>query len=163
MDALRTTLETLGFLAVRTYIQSGNMVFQYKKMKNAELEKLVHKKILEVFGFDVPVLVKTAPELEQVIRENPFAADSTKDTAGIYVTFLASVPAKENIAKLEACQFANETFVYTAGAVYLYVPKGYGNAKLSNNFIESKLKVSATTRNWKTTLELLNMAKKANG
>ena len=161
MDALRTAFEALGFSAVHTYIQSGNIIFQHKTTKTAELEKRVHKKILDSFGFDVPVLVKTIAELEQIILANPFVQKENNDIASLYVTFLASVPAKEHIAQLEACQFPNEAFVYTAGAVYLYVPRGYGNAKLSNNLIEGKLKVRATTRNWKTTLELLNLARKS--
>lgn len=161
MDALRKAFEAWGFKSVQTYIQSGNIVFQSNKATTQELEKRIYQNIKKEFGFDVPVVVKTHQELKNIVSKNPFAKDKLKDPAFFHVTFLSAVPEKENIRKITETSFSPEEFILTGNAIYLYSPKGYGSAKLTNNFLEGKLKVNATTRNWKTTLELLKMAEAA--
>jgi uncharacterized protein (DUF1697 family) len=163
MNALRTAFEDCGFKNVQTYIQSGNIIFQHKETNTQELEKKIARKIKSQFGFDVPVLVKTIGELTTAIKKNPFGKDPLKDACFFHVTFLSSLPEKENSKKFTALIFPPEEFILTGNTIYLYMPKGYGNAKLTNNFIEGKLKVSATTRNWKTVLELLSMAEAIEG
>lgn len=158
MDALKQMCENLNFIYVQTYIQSGNIVFQSEDSELSNLEELISKQILLQFRFDVPVIVLSIEKLQQIIASNPYTSDQTKDISGIYVTFLSS-PAKEihiDIIKQKLLQ--EEEVTLTENAVYLYCPNGYGKTKLTNTFLESKLKVNATTRNWKTTNELLRMA-----
>lgn len=161
MDALRKAFEAWGFKNIQTYIQSGNIVFQTNKSTTQELEKRIQQNIKKDFGFDVPVVVKTQQELKNIVNKNPFFKESRKDAAFFHVTFLSAVPEKENSRKITESSFLPEECELAGNTVYLYCPNGYGNAKLTNNFLESKLKVNATTRNWKTTLELLKMAEAA--
>jgi len=158
MDALKKLFEDLKFQHVRTYIQSGNVIFESKKVDTKILENKIEKQILKTFGFEVPVLVKEKDELKKVIDHNPFLKNRNEDISKLHVTFLSSEPDTANISKLSDIKFNNDEFMIIGTAVYLFCPDGYGNTKLSNNFFESKLKVSATTRNWKTIIELNKLA-----
>ena len=160
MDALRQLYADMNCRQVQSYIQSGNIVFKHQKGKPQDLEKEITKNISEVFKLDVPVLVIEYETLEQIIESNPFLKDNAKNTAYLHVTFLSSKPGKEHIENLKEINCPPDDFHVSDKAVYLYCPNGYSNCKLTNNFIENKLKVTATTRNWKTTLELCSMAKK---
>jgi uncharacterized protein (DUF1697 family) len=160
MEALRKLFEDLGFKNVQTYIQSGNVVFQSKKAKQSDLEKKIVKKIEEEFGFEVPVLVKEANELSVVLKNNPFLNQRKEDITKLHVTFLSEEPDQAAIVKIKEGNYAADEFIVSGKIIYLFCPGGYGNTKLSNNFFENKLKVIATTRNWKTVNELISMANK---
>ena len=152
MEALRAAYEALGFKNVSSYIQSGNLIFQYKQSTPEALAKKITQQIKKEFGFDVPVVVLDAAELQHIATNNPFkdAADNE-----LYVTFLSDNPAAEHIDKLATIAQVPDEFIIKEKAIYLFIKKGYGNTKLSNNYFEQKLKVVATTRNWKTVQELL--------
>jgi uncharacterized protein (DUF1697 family) len=158
MDALRKTFEALGFKNVQTYIQSGNIVFQCKQSKTESLEKKIHQQIETTFGFDVATMVLEVDYLKTIIKKNPFIKDKSKDVARMHVTFLSAIPTKELHDKIKMGDYKEDEFILIGKAIYLHVPISYGNSKLSNNFFENKLKVAATTRNWKTVNELLRMA-----
>lgn len=160
MDALRQLFAGLGFTNIQTYIQSGNVVFQDKKTKLQDLEKKIAKRIFEQFGFEVPVLVKELEDLKQVVKNNPFLSDNSKGISHLHVTFLSAQPDKENFKKIKEGQYQADEFELFDKSVYLYCPNSYSNSKLTNSFFENKLKVVATTRNWKTTNELINIAEK---
>jgi uncharacterized protein (DUF1697 family) len=160
MDALRVMYEELGFVNVQTYIQSGNVLFQDEKKDLKVLEETISDAIKLKFGFDVPVIIKDIEEFKSIIECNPFLDDSSKDISKIYVTFLSAVPDMEKYHQIGQGQEYEEEFHLVNKAIFIYCPNGYGNTKLSTNFIENKLKVTATSRNWKTTLELLRMAEK---
>lgn len=157
MDALRAMCETLKFINTQTYIQSGNLVFQFKETKTEALEKPIAKKIKETFTYDVPVIVKELDELKMVIKNNTFVTKRKLET-GLHVTFLSQLPDKENTDKLKELKFGEDEFIISDKNIYLFCPVSYGNSKLSNTFFENKLKVNATTRNWKTINELVAMA-----
>lgn len=158
MEALRQLYSDLDFLNVRSYIQSGNVIFESKKEKSLLLEKKIADKISKVFGFEVPVMVKEYGEFKEIINANPFLKDKSKDSTYFHVTFLSEKPEPGNFNKLKEGEYGNDAFKLVDKAMYLYTPNGYGNTKLSNNFLENKLKVVATTRNWKTVNELLKIA-----
>jgi len=160
MDALKKMYESLDFKAVQTYIQSGNVIFQYKATEIEKLEKRIAKKISEQFSFEVPLIVKSFEELNEIIMKNPFAGDPSKDEAYLHVTFLSALPEKKHVEKILDVKYNRDEFAIFDKAIYLYCPDGYGNSKFTNTFLEGKLKVVATTRNWKTTKELLSMAEK---
>jgi len=159
MDALKSSFSSLGFEQVQTYIQSGNVVFQYQETSSGNLEELINKQILKDFGFEVPVLVLNEKELANIVKNNPFAVDENREAQFLHVTFFKEDPANVDDEEINGYVKSGEEFAISDGAVYLYCPHGYGKTKLNNNFFESQLKVSATTRNWKTTLKLLDMAK----
>lgn len=160
MDALKRMYEKLNFENVQTYVQSGNVIFSVKETDTKVIEKIILSQIEKEFGFDVPVIVLSAKTLETIIENNPFTKDNSKEPQFLHVTFLADNPAEFNKEKIVEKKQAGEEIAFTQNAVYLYCPNGYGNTKLNNNFLENKLKVKATTRNWKTTNELLRLATK---
>jgi uncharacterized protein (DUF1697 family) len=158
MDALRKLYEELGFSSVATYVQSGNVVFQGDDLNPSDLEQKISQQIQKEFEFEVPVIVFTIDTLEQTINNNPFRDDPEKEQSHLYVTFLSSRPAHYEKEAIESKMQEGEEISFSENVIYLYCPNGYGRTKLNNNFLESKLKVVATTRNWKTTNELLKMA-----
>ncbi len=160
MDALRKSFESMQFSNVKTYLQSGNIIFSYDDIEEKKLEEQISKEIEKEFGFDVPVIVLSIEKIEEIIKNNPFLKDKSKEESFMHVTFLSSKSETNNFNAIEEKKQDNENIVFSEYAVYLYCPNGYGNTKLNNNFIETKLKVRATTRNWKTTLELLKITKK---
>lgn len=163
MDALRKSYEGLGFQNVTTYKQSGNLVFTARGFEINELKQTVSEQIEKDFGFIVPVIVLTINKLKGIVDNNPFLKDSSKDVAFLHATFLASKPVNYNQKDIEDKRQNGEDIIFTDNVVYLYCPNGYGRTKLTNSFLETKLKVSATTRNWKTTSELLIIAQQIKG
>ena len=157
MDALKLMFESMKFKNVKTYIQSGNVVFQDKENDTDALAKKIQIQIQKQFGFEVPVMVKGEEELENVITNNPFFKRKDIDITKLHVTFLSSVPNQTGIDKIKDGNYSDDEYIIVDKAVYLYCPNGYGNTKLNNNFLENKLKVTATTRNWKTVNELFRM------
>lgn len=157
MADLRALLDELGFKEVQTYIQSGNIVFQYPETSENSLEKMIEENIQAHYDFQVPTLVRSPEEFQYVVENNPFLQDPEKDINRQYITFLAEKPAGERIEALREVNYEPEEYVIDGRLIFLYSPKGYGRAKMNNNFFEKKLKVSATTRNWKTVNKLLEM------
>lgn len=158
MDALKKMYESLRFENVRTYVQSGNVVFSSEEKDVRKIETIISSRIKKDFGFEVPVIVLTAGTLETIVKNNPLIKDKEKDIAFLHVTFLEDTPSHLNKEAIIGKKQANEEIFFSSNAVYLYCPNGYGVTKLNNNFLEKKLEVKATTRNWKTTTELLKLA-----
>ncbi|MEM7373968.1 MAG: DUF1697 domain-containing protein [Bacteroidota bacterium] len=158
MADLRAHLAELPIRHIQTYIQSGNIIFEHENTDPGILERLIHDKIAEKYGYDVPVLVKTAEDLNRVLQNNPFQEESESGPKRVYFTFLASEPDEARIAKLSEVDYQPEKYVLEGKDIYFFSPSGYGRARMSNNFFENKLKVRATTRNWKTTQVLYKMA-----
>jgi len=157
MADLRGCLTALGWDDVRTYIQSGNVVFQAEGVCS-KLATQLTAGVQQQFGFDVPVQVLRREDLQRIVAENPFAEVPEDEFHRLLVTFLAAQPAASRLALLDGYQDPDGRFKIAGQAVYLHTPAGYGKSKLSNNFFEAKLKVAATTRNWKTLLKLLELA-----
>ena len=157
MDALKQMYEAMGLNNARSYVQSGNVVFESKSGDVKFLAGKISEQIAKEFGYQVPVIVFTKAVLEGIISGSPFANDHSKDAKFLHVTFLADKPAAYDRKAIEDKMFADEEIHFSDEAVYIYIPGGYGNTKLSNAFLENKLKVKATTRNWKTTNELLKL------
>ncbi|MGD2035143.1 MAG: DUF1697 domain-containing protein, partial [Bacteroidales bacterium] len=158
MADLRAHLEELGFSNVQTYIQSGNIVFTCRNPEKRALEQLIEQKISEKYHFEVPVAVLNRDELTALANENPFLKVPEKETDKLYVTILFEEPPGENVDHLYPPDDGPDEFVLMKGRVYLFLPNGYGMTKLNNNFFEHRLKVRASTRNWKTIRKLLDMA-----
>ena len=158
MERLRASLSALGLGNVQTYIQSGNIVFAAPAEPAGRLIAKIEQKILADFGFPVPVFLRTAKELEKIVKQNPFLKVSEIDPTKLHVTFLAGDPPAKSIEQLEPLAVPGERLFIMGREIYLYCPHGYGDTKLSNANIERKLSVGATTRNWKTVNTLLAMA-----
>jgi uncharacterized protein (DUF1697 family) len=155
MDQLRKALEALKFEDVKTYVQSGNIVFKAPAQPVEALERKIEKKVLHQFGFPVPVIVRSSKQLGDVIKKNRFPEI---ETSKIYVSFLSSVPESASVKRLDASKVVPDQFQYCGQEIYLYLPNGFAGAKLSVNAFEKVLSVSATTRNWNTVTRLYEMS-----
>ena len=159
MTDLKRMFESLNLEEVKTYIQSGNIAFKTKEESEEDLQKKIHGAIQKTFNFDVPVTVLDETELKKTQQNNPFIKEGKEDESQLYVTFLSQEPEKGVVEKLkETAQFLPDEWILSGRSVYIFCPGGYGKTKLNNNFFEKKLKVTATTRNWKTVNELVAMA-----
>lgn len=155
MAELRRQLMELDLKDLKTYIQSGNLVF--KSDENASmLQNIIRETMQGYFGFDVPTLVLSARDFFEIIENSPF---QKHDITKMHVTFLSAEPDPKIVESLPRSSNPREVFHVTPKAVYVYCPDGYGRTKINNTFFEKKLQVTATTRNWKTCLKLTEMAK----
>jgi uncharacterized protein (DUF1697 family) len=142
---------------VTTYIQSGNVLFSSTKSE-AELSQLIASLIHKNFGFEVPVIVRTKENWIKVFSSNPFISDAV-DIKRLHVTFLSAVPNSDLVEKLRLVKFENDQFEIVGDVIYLLTPERYSDSKLTNKLFEQKLKVTATTRNWKTVAKLNELSK----
>ncbi len=154
MEELRECFDSLGFENARTFIQSGNVVFQRGKAKGSSMVESLEEGIKARFGFEVRVLVRNSKEMSRIIENSPFPAAQRDLT---HVTFLASEPESVPTKEIESLKDKKDKFLLSGREIYLICPNGYGMYKLSNSFLEKKLRVAATTRNWRTVNVLYNM------
>ena len=156
MTELKQLYESLKFKRVKSYIQSGNIIFRSSNPEIKALEEEIESKLLENYDFQIPIFIRTITELNKIIESNPFTDDDLKN---IYITFLKDKPINVPVNLIEDRKDASEKFLINQREIYLFLPNGYGRTKISNNFFESKLKLPATTRNWRTVTQLYNLAK----
>ena len=160
MEDLRRLMEASGYTDVKTYIQSGNIVFGSNIKSKSVIAKAIEEIIEKNYGFDVSVFVINRNNLEKAIDDNPYVDGREEEPAGfkkLYVTFLSDVPSAENFEKLQQAPIGDDLIEVKEDILYFKLESKASDSKLSNNLIESKLKVRATTRNWNTTLKLLSM------
>jgi uncharacterized protein (DUF1697 family) len=160
MESLRTLMETNGYINVKTYIQSGNIVFGSSEASKPAIAKAIETLIEKHYGFDVSVFVTDKEALEKAVDNNPYTEGRVEEPAGfkkIYVTFLSEKPTTENFEKLSQAPVGNDLINLKDDILYFKLESKASDTKLSNALIENKLKVRATTRNWNTTLKLLSM------
>lgn len=149
-----------GFTNSSTYIQSGNILFNAADdLSETDISKKISTAIRDKYGFDVPVIVRSANELEAAIKNNPFYTGKEDELNHLHLTFLDKAPEQEAIKTAESVDSGEDKFVVDKRDIYVFCQGKYHQSKLSNNFFENKLKVTATTRNWKTVLKLCELAK----
>lgn len=158
MADLKSLYEGLGFTEVLTYIQSGNVIFTSTITSKQKLKSTLEESIKEKYAFHVPVDVFSQDEFTKILDNLPFEViDLEREGTKFLITFLSEKPAQDCIIALQQYVNAPEKLKVVERAVYLHCPNGYGRSKLSNAFIENKLKVSATTRNLKTANKLRDL------
>lgn len=161
MADLVSLYEKLGFENVSTYIQSGNVIFESNNTNIDTVENSIQSSIKEKYGYDVPTDVRPTEQLEIIFKECPFPeAELEENGTKVLVSFLSNQPSSENIEALESSAKAPEKLKVVGDVVYLHCPNGYGRSKLSNTFIEAKLNLVATTRNWKTVRKLVELSRR---
>lgn len=158
MDALKESMRILGLSDVITYIQSGNIVFSSPEANEKLLEEIIRKSIASDFGCEVPVKIVSSIDIERVIHQNPFIAQRKLPVEFLHVTFLSLCPDPLTMSNLLAGNDGIDEAIAIGNIIYLYCPNGYGRTKFNNTFFERKLKLTATTRNWKTILKLAELA-----
>lgn len=157
MKELVAVLEELGLQNVRTYIQSGNVVFQDKANDAAKRAAQIGAAIMHSHGFAPKVMLLEATALEQAIKVNPYPeAEAAPNT--LHLNFLDAIPAKPNLDALEKIRAPSERFFLKDKVVYLHAPDGVGRSKLAAN-TERLLDVAMTSRNWNTVCKLREMSR----
>ena len=157
MDALRDLCESLKLCNAQTYIQSGNVVFQTRERDTAKLAAKIESAIEKKHGFRPDVILRTAPEVRELIARNPFAKRKEIEPAKLIVTFLATELSAESQAALLALKPQPEELRLNGREVYVYFPDGMGSSKFTP-ILSRTLKNKGTARNWNSVLKLLEMA-----
>ncbi len=157
MKSLATMFVDTGCSRVQTYIQSGNVVFAAESELARRIPAIIADRIAADFGFTPPVMTRTAAELGEIIRGNPFLEQGV-DKSSLHVAFLADLPDPARVAKLDPERSPGDTFIVRGREIYFSCPAGLARTKLSNTYFDSKLATISTMRNWRTTLKLLEMS-----
>ncbi|MFK5982653.1 MAG: DUF1697 domain-containing protein [Flavobacteriaceae bacterium] len=155
MTDLRTLLEKSGLQNVKTYIQSGNVIFTSSEKKET-VATIIFEAIQKKYGWEVPVLVLTSTEIKSVIDNCPFSEGKKEKS---YFILLKSNATTETVLETSKLSSPKEEFVITNSCVYIYYDLGAGKSKLGTNFFKKKLKVKATARNFRTMAKLLEMSR----
>ncbi len=159
MADLKSMYESLGFKNVITYIQSGNVIFDAESLNSGELKIKIEKAIERKYIFHVPIEIRTVSEFGNIIKNCPFGpVDPAEEGAKLLVTFFSSPPSGIRVSDIQSYADASEKLIVSNKEAYLYCPNGYGKTKLSNAFLEKKLGVAATTRNWKSVHKLYELS-----
>lgn len=158
MADLKSLLSSIGLNDVVTYIQSGNIVFSsLEETSNVALELKIEVAIKSYYGFDVPTIVMQYSELKRIIDHYPYALED--DLKKHLITFPKAKIDSQSNAKFLGYDFTPDQFEVTSSAIYLYCNTAYHKSKMGNKFFEKQLGVSTTTRNWQTSLKLLELCK----
>jgi len=141
---------------VRTYIQSGNVIFSAPAPLLKEVPERVKEQIRKRFGYTIPVIVRTSRQMAEAIRDNPFL-QADPSGRSLYVYFLADLPSELAIKKLDPHRSTPDRFQVLNRHIYLHLPNGMGRTKLTNAYFDSTLSTVCTARNWATVLALFEM------
>jgi len=156
MKDLAAMVEAAGGRDVRTYVQSGNVVFRAGGKRASGIAAAVARAVLARLGFAAPVLVRTAAELRAVARGNPFLRAGA-DPEALHVLFLAHRPPKARVAALDPKRSPPDEFAVRGREIYLRLWNGVARTKLGNAYFDAQLGTTTTMRNWRTVLALLAM------
>jgi uncharacterized protein (DUF1697 family) len=157
MEWLRKACEHIGLRDVRTYVQSGNIVFT-SSLGAPKLAQTLKTMVDAQTRLPVTVVIRSAADMAKIVTGNPFVGQRDVDIAKLHVTFLDKAPVKPARDRLDALAGSRDQYRLVAREIYLHCPINYGETKLSNTAVEKVLGVGATTRNWKTVTTLHGMA-----
>lgn len=162
MAELRSSLEQeASFSSVQTWLQSGNVLVRTRLVLDPkEVGRRIRAVIEKDFGLDdVPVMIRTTQQIQDTISRNPFSA-KPYEAKRIFVAFLNELPCPELLKAMDQMDYGKEEYVINKElkAIYFYVPD-FAKYKLDTTLFEKKLKIQATSRNWKTTNKLVELSK----
>lgn len=159
MNRLKAIFEGLGFSSVRTYIQSGNVLFVPPEgMMCEEIRVRIEEGILRETGFDVAAVLLTAAEIGSVVTGDPWAGAALNESERVYVTVLQDEPGADALKGLAPVAGSLDEYRVSGRLIYILCRGGYHETEYSNAFFEKKLKVKATTRNLDTMAKLAELA-----
>jgi uncharacterized protein (DUF1697 family) len=158
MDKLRATCGSLGLDEVKTYIQSGNIVFRSEKLSAAVVANQLSAGIERDFGFSADVIVRSREELGRVIKGNPLLKENDADPSKFHVVFLANKPAAFSVSKLAELTLAPDRVRFLNREIYFYFPNGVSGSSIWKHPLDRMLGVTGTMRNWNTVNKLYEMA-----
>ncbi len=159
MNELRSSFEKLGYADVTTYIQTGNVLFSTTSKSEPKIVDTIEERLDEDFGESPAVILRSVPELLRVGKASPFAR-SGANPARHHVTFLATPPGKAALAVFDPPASGQDELVVDGREVYVHTPNGYAETKYTGSFLERRLGVVSTTRNWNTVTKLCALAER---
>jgi uncharacterized protein (DUF1697 family) len=159
MERLRAICEGLGLERPRTFIQSGNVIFETMLSDETALAVRLEAEIETEFGFRPSVVLRSVPEMKSVVERNPFRERDDVAPDRLLVTFLQSDPGEEARSAIRAIPVVPEELVVDGREIFVYYRGGAGQTKLPLARIERAQRVPGTTRNWNSVLKLLALAK----
>lgn len=155
MDTLKNLLENAGFQNVRTYIQTGNVFIDSEEDQSASVGFKIKQEIFKVLGLDVPVVMISKSDLQACFINNSFVMEKECDFKKLYVAFVSKELQGSAINDLKISQFKPDEALIDGNRIYIKYAIGAGNTRLDQKYIEKKLNVIATIRNWNTVINLL--------
>jgi uncharacterized protein (DUF1697 family) len=153
MNELRASFEALGYSGVTTYIQTGNVVFSAGSKSETGVAAAIEQQLAEDFGDSPAVILRTVPELLRIGRASPYAKAGANPSRH-HVTFLAAAPSRAALDALAIPPSGRDELVVEGREVYVHTPDGYAETKFTGTFLERRLGVVSTTRNWNTVTKL---------
>lgn len=157
MEYLRELYTSMGFSNVYTYIQSGNIIFDSHNTDHQYINNTIEINLQKTLGYKVESFIRNFEAWENVIQSNPFPGQTGDPDYKFYVTFLGKQPEESRVAQLISFCNENETYILKGLELFVLLRKNTNSKDVfSNNFVESKLKISATTRNWNTILKIMD-------
>ncbi len=157
MRELTAFFAELGARDVRTYIQSGNVVFRATPDVIAGLRESWPSRAAARYGFEVPPVLRSYEELREVVRANPFPHGDV-DERTLHVMFLGDTPAPEAVARIDVGRSPPDAFAVRGREIYLHLPDGMARTRLTNAYLEAILATTSTARNWRTVQAVLALA-----
>ena len=157
MDVLKSLLENAGFQNVRTYIQSGNVFVDSEEEHGASVGFKIKQEIFKELGLEVPVVVIGKEDLEACFKNNSYLKEKEYDTKKLYVAFISKELSSGALNDLKISQFKPDEAAIDKSRIYIKYAVGAGKTRLDQKYIEKKLNVVATIRNWNTVTTFLEM------
>ena len=158
MAELRDSLSKTGFVQLKTYLQSGNLVFISESTDQQQIAKIISSRILQDFGHDVNVKVLSKEQFENSFAQNPFVKDSEVEIKQLYYIHSFGEINSEVIAEIQDDPKITEQLFYEDQVIYVNYNAGYGKSKITHSFFERKLKIPVTARNHNTMRNLVKLA-----
>lgn len=163
MEALRTTFENLGFENVKSYINSGNLAFDCKsprvskgELPDAKLSAMIHDAIKKDFGFDISVMVRSMDEIGEIVKNNPFEGQFDNHKF-LHVFFLEYELSNGHKEMIDSIANDNERIEVRDRTLYCLLKISILDSAVGKGFIDKKLKIPATGRNWRTVTKIAEM------
>ena len=157
MKDLAAMFTVAGCSNVRTYIQSGNVVFEAAPRLAAKIPALITAGIETRFGFETTLVLRTVSELRETLSNNPLLKQGApEETLSVY--FLADLPSADQVRALDPNRSPTDRYIVCGREIFAQHPNGMGNTKLTNAYFDSRLNTTSTARNWRTVGKLLEMA-----
>lgn len=161
MKDLLQLYNELGFVNSETYIQSGNVVFDYPgDLNEIGLASAIHEAIKSKFGYDIAVIIRSVDEFNDILIANPFIAEDSFDPSKMAVIFLSAEVTLIQKEKVASVDYPPDKFFIRGREIYIFCPNGFGKTKLYTNFFENRMGVTGTARNWKSITTILQIAEK---
>lgn len=157
MDVLKSLLENMGYQNVRTYIQSGNVFVDSEEEHGASVGFAIKQELFKQLGLEVPIVVVSKNDIEQCFLANPYLKEKEVDEKKLYVAFISKELQSSAINELKISQFKPDEASIDKSRIFIKYAIGAGKTRLDQKYIEKKLNVIATIRNWNTVSKLLEM------